>query len=188
MKILIADDTQEERFYLKNILEIAGYQADETSNGRQGWEAWQKDRYDVVISDWKMPEMTGIELVENIRKHPRDHYTYVILITAFNEADRLVQALEAGADDFMSKPLRLAEARARLGVAERILRLQGHLRKLEGILSICAYCKDIRQGQDWSRLDHYIESQTDVQFSHSICPTCMKRVLPEARRIAEGRK
>jgi YesN/AraC family two-component response regulator len=98
-----------------------------------------------------------------------------------------VTALEAGADDYVVKPFDQAELRARLQVGVRVLQLQTELadrvseletaltniRVLHGLLPICSYCKNVRDDQNyWQRVESYVESHADVQFSHSICPDC----------------
>ncbi len=93
--------------------------------------------------------------------------------------------MDAGADDFLTKPLDRSELRVRLRVAERLLGLQAEVRQLEGLLPICSYCKRIRdEGNEWTRIETYVASRTDATFTHGVCPECKENVLkPQLDRL-----
>src|SRR6266581_4151860 len=124
MKILIAEDDRDSRELLRWMLEKLGYQVVATSNGKEAWEAFRRGRFRLVISDVLMPEIDGLELCRRIRKHKQSKYTYVIIITALIGKKDYLEGMEAGADDFVTKPFDPDELKARLGVAERILSFQ----------------------------------------------------------------
>ena len=99
----------------------------------------------MVVSDWSMPQMDGLELCRRIRKAAGPDYTYFILLTARDASGENQQAAaDAGVDDFLTKPLNFDELWNRLRVAERILRYATQVRQLEEMLPICSYCKKIR--------------------------------------------
>src|SRR5262245_26312080 len=126
MKILIAEDDQDSRELLSWLLEKLGYQVVATENGREAWEAYRRGRFRLVISDLLMPDVDGLELVRRIRAQKQPKYTYIILITAIIGKKDYLEGMEAGADDFVTKPFDPDELKARLRVAERIISFQEH--------------------------------------------------------------
>ena len=124
MKILIAEDDRDSRELLCWILVKLGYQVVATKNGKEAWEAFRRGRFRLVISDVLMPEIDGLELCRRIRKHKQSKYTYVIMITALIGKKDYLEGMEAGADDFVTKPFDPDELKARLRVAERIILFQ----------------------------------------------------------------
>src|SRR5437667_11787223 len=126
MKILIAEDDDDSRELLAWLLQKLGYQVVAAENGKDAWEAYRRGRFRLVISDVLMPELDGLELCRRIRKHKQSKYTYVIIITALIGKKDYLEGMEAGADDFVTKPFDPDELKARLRVAERILSFQEH--------------------------------------------------------------
>src|SRR5262245_19884805 len=151
MKILLADDDVGVRGSLELALDNMGHEVAAVGDGRAAWSVFQTQPVDVVLTDWMMPELDGLELCRRIRAERRSRYTYVIILTALEGQDRWLEGMAAGADDFVTKPCRVAELQARLRVAERTLGLQENVRQLEGLLPICAYCKKIEDEQgNWT--------------------------------------
>jgi DNA-binding response OmpR family regulator len=126
MKILIAEDDQDSRELLSWLLQKLGYQVVATENGKEAWEAYRRGRFRLVISDLLMPDIDGLELVRRIRAQKQPKYTYIILITALIGKKDYLDGMEAGADDFVTKPFDPDELKARLRVAERIISFQEH--------------------------------------------------------------
>src|SRR5215467_8448678 len=124
MKILIAEDDRDSRELLRWMLEKLGYEVVAAENGKEAWEAFRRGRFRLVISDVLMPEMDGFELCRRIRKHKQSKYTFVIVITALIGKKDYLEGMEAGADDFVTKPFDPDELKARLRVAERIISFQ----------------------------------------------------------------
>jgi len=122
--ILIAEDELVAAVRLHRALEELGYEVLTAKNGREALDILQGGDCRLVISDWDMPGMDGIELCRAIRSETVDRYVYVILLTAKRSSEDLVAGLSAGADEFMSKPFLMEELRVRLHTAERILALE----------------------------------------------------------------
>ncbi len=182
--VLVVDDDAVSRAQLSALVRAAGYEVSTADHGREAWDALRVARIPVVISDWYMPELDGPELCRRIRNRPNEPYVYFILVTARGGKEQYLAGMEAGADDFIAKPVDPDELRARLTVAERILGLRHELQQLEVLLPICSYCKRIRNDKDeWKALEAYIEQHFDTQFSHGICPECYtKYVQPQLDR------
>jgi len=129
VKVLVADDDPVTRELLHKILGECGYEVLSVENGQQAWETYNASGASLVITDWEMPGLNGIELCSRIRQHDTVGYTYIIFLTSRSGRDHLIEGLSAGADDFIAKPLHPDELRVRLRVAERILSLETHLRR-----------------------------------------------------------
>jgi CheY-like chemotaxis protein len=139
--VLVVDDDAVSRAQLSALVRAAGYEVRTADHGREAWDALRVARIPVVISDWYMPELDGPELCRRIRARPNEPYVYFILVTARGGKEQYLAGMEAGADDFVAKPVDPDELRARLTVAQRILGLRRDLQQLEGLLPICTYCK-----------------------------------------------
>src|SRR6185436_6067337 len=126
MKILIAEDDKDSRDLLSWLLQKLGYQVVATENGKEAWESYRRGRFRLVISDLLMPDIDGLELVRRIRANKQAKYTYIILITALIGKKDYLEGMDAGADDFVTKPFDPDELKARLRVAERIISFQEH--------------------------------------------------------------
>jgi diguanylate cyclase (GGDEF)-like protein len=130
MKILIADDDKLTLELLRQTIQALGYDVTCVTSGRRAWELVQTGEFPLVVCDWVMPELDGLELCRRVRAWDDGRpYTYVILITARSQPDDRVAGYEAGADDFLCKPLDRGELVARIGVARRILDMHEELHK-----------------------------------------------------------
>ena len=129
MKILVAEDDTVTRKMLSYILEREGYEVLAVSNGKEAWEVLKRGNIQLVISDWIMPELDGLSLCKRLRRAELLKYVYVIIVTAKNHIEDLIEGLDSGADDFIFKPINRAELLVKLKVGERILRLENELVK-----------------------------------------------------------
>ena len=128
MRILIADDERMSRTMLRASLTNWGYDVLETTNGAEALEVLsQEGRPPIAIVDWMMPEIDGPTLCQEVRKLPIEPYVYILLLTAKDGQKAIVEAIEAGADDFVMKPFRAHELKARLRAGQRIVELQAQL-------------------------------------------------------------
>src|SRR5262245_43886800 len=134
MKILVIDDDFDARDMLEVALERDGHVVVTANDGEEGWQAFQKKDFSVVISDCLIPETDGLELCRRIRASETTRYCYVILLSALNGKEQYLEAMDAGADDVLPKPYDPRELRARLRVAQRIVGLPDRTKRLEGVL------------------------------------------------------
>ena len=181
MRVLIAEDDSVTRLHLSAALERMGHEVTATADGAAAWDALQQGDYPVAVSDWDMPVMDGAELCRRVRAAATARYVYFILVATRGGRQRYLEGMEAGADDFITKPVDPEELRARIKVAERILSLRHHVQRLEGLLPICSYCKRIEdQGKAWQPVEQYVSTRSEAQFSHGVCPDCyQKHIQPQ---------
>jgi DNA-binding response OmpR family regulator len=118
--VLVADDDELCCVLLRELLRTFGHECVTVNDGEQAWRHLEAHGADVVISDWQMPGLSGVELCQRVRAHPEIAYPYFILLTARGERDDVVASLRAGVDDHLAKPLDLGQLEARLIVAERV--------------------------------------------------------------------
>jgi len=126
--ILITEDDLATQLLLKKTLAKEGYDVITASNGKEALTLFKEFRFRIVLTDWMMPEMTGIELCQRIRKSDGQGYVFIILLTANDSKDNIIQGLMAGADDYLTKPINHAELVARLNTGKRILSLEESLK------------------------------------------------------------
>jgi two-component system, cell cycle response regulator len=128
LKILIAEDDAVSRMILRRSVERFGHECLVAGDGEEAWELYRENsEVDVIISDWMMPGMDGLELCRTVRGEVRDGYTYFIFLTALGDKEHLLIGLEAGADDYLSKPLDRDELQVRLISAYRVTQLHRRL-------------------------------------------------------------
>lgn len=128
MRILIVDDDPVARQILRTSLVRFGHEVVEMMDGRAAWEYLQTETVRLVITDWLMPEMDGVELIRHIRSRPFSGYVYTIILTAKDDKSDIVRGLEAGADDYLTKPFNIHELHARVMIGVRILDLETNLK------------------------------------------------------------
>ena len=185
MRILIADDDRATTVMLAGTVEAWGLEVAVVNDGAAAWaRIISKEPLALAILDWEMPGLDGIEICRRVRAWPLRVPVYLILLTSRNSRQDLVAGLEAGADDYMTKPFDPDELRARIHVGTRTLALIASVKQLRGLLPICSYCKRIRSDQDyWVQVESYVTEHTEVQFSHGICPECYVTAQQEVRRV-----
>ncbi len=124
LRILLVDDDRATRLLYKALLEKSGHSVKVASNGLDALESVKVSTPQLIISDWMMPEMDGVEFCRELRKNPEWHKIYVFIVTAHDSAEKLIEAFEAGANDYLSKPVNSRILAARLRSAQRIIQMQ----------------------------------------------------------------
>ena len=127
-RVLLADDDSATRRLLSALLAQWGFEVVVATNGDEAWDILhQVQTPKIVLVDWSMPGMDGIELCRKLRATPREYYPYILMLTGKSDNQDIVKALESGADDYLAKPFDAAALKARLTVARRMLKLQDGL-------------------------------------------------------------
>lgn len=146
MRILIAEDDRVFTKMLQNSLDALGHEWVAVPDGNAAWAAIQAEHFPIVISDWVMPGIEGPDLCRRIRALPDRSYCYVVILTSKDRRNDRIDALDAGADDYLAKPLDTEELRARLAVATRILDMQSRLeeqnRELESASAVAEFARN----------------------------------------------
>ncbi len=177
-EILLVDDDGVTRERMASLLAGMSYRVRQFADGREAWEDFDRNPVRIVISDWKMPGIDGVEFCQRVRNRLHTEYTYFILITA-NDPGQLGYDYAIGeqVDDYLVKPVERGQLWRRLRVAARILRFTTQMRQLEQLLPICTYCHKIRDGErgPWEPLERYVGQRTGSSFSHGVCPECEAR-------------
>jgi phosphoserine phosphatase RsbU/P len=206
--ILIVDDIANNIQVLGSILIKDDHAISYATSGGQALEMVEVEDYDLILLDIMMPGMDGFEVCRRIKLMPGKEAIPIIYLTARTEKQDVVEGLDSGAVDYITKPfnpaelkarvrthLQLKEARDCIAVQNNQLKAQNlnldqlnrqleaaleKIKTLEGIIPICCVCKNIRNDKGfWEHLEHYISNHSDATFSHGICPECMKKQYPD---------
>ncbi len=163
MKVLVVDDEHVSLTTLKIFVTKLGYNVLSASDGKEAYKLWREESPEIVITDWEMPEMSGIELCSKIRNEIGETYTYIIVVTGRDNTKDVVKGMEAGADDYITKPFNKDELNVRIRAGERILRLQTK------DIVICSLAKlaesrDEDTGQHLDRVRYYSKALADALY------------------------
>ncbi len=204
LAVLVADDDPVSRTVVAAILRRGGYAVRMASDGAEAWNVLQTTKPPpLAVIDWMMPGLDGPEICRRLRTLATQTPTYVILLTSRDAPADVVAGLEAGADDYVTKPPKEDELLARVSVGVRVVKLQqaladrvrcleealSNIKQLQGLLPICSYCKSIRDDQNyWRRVESYLSEHSGVQFSHGFCPDCYERYVKPQLEEAEARQ
>ena len=204
MRILIADDNDVSRALLEETLLGWGHEVVVTRDGAGALQELRRPGApSLAILDWMMPEIDGLEVCRRVRQEPERRALHILLLTGRDQTEDLIAGLDAGADDYVTKPFDQGELKARLQVGIRLVELQealahrvidletalSNIKQLRGLLPICSYCKKIRDDKNyWRQVESYVGEYTEAEFSHSICPDCYRTVVkPELEKLG-GRR
>jgi len=191
-RVLLAEDHYVSRHLLERNLQNWGFDVTTVDNGEKAAEVLNSENPpDLAILDWMMPGLDGVEVCQRVRAQEGLPYIYLILLTARSTKEEIAAGLDAGADDYVTKPFDPSELRARLKVGQRVVQLERALkqrvvelqqalddvRRLKQLLPICMYCKSVRDDGDyWRKIEEYIHTETGADVSHGICPACMEKL------------
>lgn len=202
MRILIAEDDSTSRLMLAAILEKQGYEVIEAVDGIAAMNALQQNNAPrLAILDWLMPGLDGLEVIRRIRVLHTEHKPYLIMLTSMGAKNNIITGLDAGANDYLTKPFDPDELHARIEVGRRFVELQNELienreqladkvvklssaleqiKTLRGIVPICSNCKKIRNDEGyWQQVEVYVRNHSEAEFTHGICPECAQALYPE---------
>lgn len=195
-RVLVAEDDELARFALVALLRHHDYEVLAAADGRETLTHLAADAEPLLLLlDWEMPHRNGLQICQTLREMERSQRTHVIMLTARTEPGDVLRAFEAGADEFLTKPVDVAHLLARLRSGLRILQLEHRqavraaefertrqeVRELQRLLPICMYCKRVRdQREHWDEIESYLAASAGVRFSHGICPRCFDTVLADA--------
>jgi putative two-component system response regulator len=154
MQILIVDDDVISLSLIENALASAGYDVITATNGREALDLLHDRPIRLVVADWDMPEVSGLELCRQVRKGDLSGYVYIILVTSYDSAERVVEGLGAGADDFITKPFNAAELIARSRVGERVIGLETRDCVIFALAKL-AENRDLETGEHVERVQRY---------------------------------
>jgi len=204
IKVLVVEDDPFFQRVLQKRLTVDGYQVQAAGDGREGMKAIVTFEPDLVISDWMMPEVDGLELCQSVKTGLGENAPYFILLTAKGEISDRLLGLETGADDYLVKPCDQGELMARVRAGLRIVLLSQALRrtvaelreanaalagqrqpdKVVAKLPMCSVCRHVRDEQgNWQALDAYLIDRELADFTHGICPDCRTTHYP---RVTPG--
>ena len=185
MKILALEDQPVPALLLQALLKAMGHEVELANDGATAWTRLEAGGHRVVVSDWRMPGLDGLDLCRMIRKRGGDYVYFILISSQTITKENRQLAVEAGVDDFLMKPVNAEELGMRLHVAERIIGLTAQVKQLESFIPICSYCKKIRDDTKyWQEIESYFSQQQGAKFSHGICPECHDRVIvPQLKEL-----
>lgn len=185
MKVLAIEDQLVAGMQLAATVRALGHDVDLVSDSAEASRRLLGGQYRVVVSDWRMPGLDGLDLCRLVRARDGDYVYFILISTTRITKETRDEALAAGVDDFLTKPIDPDELGMRLHVARRIIEFAAQVKQLESILPICSYCKKVRNdGKYWQAIESYFNQRQGTKFSHSICPDCYQRVMvPELKAL-----
>ena len=206
MKVLVADDDRIAAAVLAQTLSRWEFDVTTVADGAEAWRHLEgASAPTLAVLDRMMPGLDGAEICRRVRRDMPSANRYLVLLTSLGSGQDVVSGLDAGADDYVTKPFDVDELRARINVGVRVVSLQeklsqrvlelqaalANVKQLHGLLPICSYCKRIRgDDQYWQQVESYIAARSDAQFSHGICPPCYEKLeveIEEHKNRAGGR-
>lgn len=192
ISILVVDDDKEILFATSRVLKSAGYTVYEAEDGGSCLQMMHEQKPDLALLDVVLPDCSGYEICRQIKTDRELQGIYVVLLSSIKTApEDQSEGLELGADGYITRPVSNRELLARVRAMERIIKAErerdrlieqlqkalSEIKTLKGFLPICASCKKIRDDKGyWTQIEAYIREHTEAEFTHGICPECMKKL------------
>lgn len=186
MRVLLADDDPLMRDLLEAVLGSMGHEVAAVEDGAAAWARYQAEPFPMLLLDWEMPKRDGLALCRAVREHPQGEHAYIVMVTGRSQADDLEQVLEAGADDYLPKPVTPSDVAARLRIAERRMEAAAARRHAEEELQKARYMAGI--GELSLALQHEINNPLAALLTTSALITggmLEDHEIPEAQRTIE---
>lgn len=179
--ILVVDDSKLQRRIVSLSLKKWGFKVIKATSGLEALNICKEQAIDLVISDWMMPEMDGLEFCNEFRKLDRARYGYFILLTSKNKKNDVAQGLDIGADDFLSKPVNFAELKARIRAGTRVLDMEQKLiDQNESVVSALEELQNLYEEVNKDLAEAEKLQQSLVPIRHVNCPAekCLSSFSP----------
>jgi PleD family two-component response regulator len=177
--ILAVDDNSINLRLLRSILKPQGYTTVTALNAEEAFDLLEKEKPEIILLDVMMPVMDGFETARRIRQSPDLKSIPIIFLTSLNETKDIVKGFDAGGVDYVTKPFNPLELLARIRTHIELKRAREEIHTLHGLLPICVECKKIRDKKGvWQKIEAYISERSDAEFTHGMCPECIRKLYP----------
>ena len=201
-RILIVDDEPINVMIAERILQKNGYETISVNHGNDALEILQTKPVDLILLDIMMPDINGFEVCGKLMQNEKTKDIPVIFLTAVTDKESIIKGFEVGGKDYLTKPFNTTELVARVKThvdlklardsQEKLIKeLKSALDEIDtlsGLLPICSHCKKIRDDSGyWQGVEQYIAARSDAQFSHGICPDCMREYYPKVAAKVLGK-
>jgi DNA-binding response OmpR family regulator len=204
MRVLIADDDPGIRGGIAAQIKADGFEAVPCGNGAEALQ-WLTggDAPPIALVDWVLPDCSGVDVCRMVRGAGNQSVPYIIMLTVKREPRDVAEALDAGANDYVTKPFSMMELRARIRVARRVAELQQALQRqvnraetarrevsqLTGLIPVCSRCRQVRDDADyWQELERYFSAHADTRVTRGVCPTCSAKLEENGGDVRDGER
>ncbi len=178
MKIMIVDDEVVSRMKMQKLTQSLGHEILVAIDGFEGWKTWEAERPKIVITDWNMPRMDGLDLCRKIRSEKAEDYTYIIFVTGRDNIQDVIKGMEAGADDYIAKPFNKDELNVRIKAGERVINLQSKDIVIFALAKL-AESRDEDTGNHLERVRYYSKHLADTIIHSPNPPPELNQLLAD---------
>ena len=182
--VLVVDDNPIQLKIAISIMQAHGLAVSVANNGQEAFKAIEEEQPDLILLDIVMPGIDGFEVCSTLKRDQKYARIPIIFLTAQTNEENIMTAFQSGAADYVTKPVNPSELLARVhthlelgNTIQELRKALDEVKRLSGLLRICAYCKSIEHETRWVQLEDYLSSNSDARLTHCICPTCMEQQL-----------